>query len=111
MMLRESSEAFGYEVDLRAVTDPAIDSGIPHGSLLVAFSDAVLNRAGAEPLRAELIEAVGEDGLVATAGVIANFSMMNRIADATGMPVGKSFLAATEDVRELLGLDRFIHES
>jgi len=110
MMLRESSEAFGYDVDLRAVTDPAIDPGIPHGPLLVAFSDAVLGRRAADALRSELVEAIGDEGLLGAAGVIGNFSMMNRIADATGMPVGRGFLAATEDVRKLLGLDRFMHE-
>jgi hypothetical protein len=110
MMLRESSKAFGYNVDLRAVTDTSIDPGIPHGSLLVAFSDAVLGRQDVDPLRSELVEAIGDEGLLGAAGVIGNFSMMNRIADATGMPVGKGFLAATEDVRKLLGLDRFMHE-
>lgn len=109
MMLRASSEAFGYEVDLRAVTAPAIESGIPHGALLLAFVDAVLERSEAEILRRELVQTVGEEGLMAAAGVIGNFSMMNRIADATGMPVGKGTLARTADVRELLGLDRFMH--
>ena len=110
MMLRESSKVFGYDVDIRAVTDPSIDPGLPHGSLLVAFSDAVLGRHDVDALRSELVEAIGDEGLLGAAGVIGNFSMMNRIADATGMPVGRGFLAATEDVRKLLGLDRFMHE-
>ena len=110
MMLRESSKAFGYNVDLRAVTDPSIDPGIPHGLLLVAFSDAVLGRHEVDALRSELVAAIGDEGLLGAAGVIGNFSMMNRIADATGMPVGRGSLAATSDVRELLGLDRFMHE-
>jgi len=108
-MLRASSETFGYKVDIRAVTDPAVESGIPHGALLLGFVEAVLKRGDAEALRRELVEAVGSDGLVAAAGVIGNFSMMNRIADATGMPVGKGSLARTVDVRESLGLDRFMH--
>jgi len=108
-MLRASSETFGYKVDIRAVTDPAVESGIPHGALLLGFVEAVLKRGDAEALRRELVEAVGSDGLVAAAGVIGNFSMMNRIADATGMPVGKGTLARTVDVRESLGLDRFMH--
>ena len=109
MMLRASSETFGYKVDIRAVTDPAIESGIPYGALLLGFVEAVLKRGDTEALRRELVEAVGSDGLVAAAGVIGNFSMMNRIADATGMPVGKGSLARTVDVRESLGLDRFMH--
>lgn len=109
MMLRASSEAFGYEVDIRAVTKPAIESGIPHGALLLGFVEAVLKRGDAEPSRRDLVEALGSDGLMAAAGVIGNFSMMNRIADATGIPVGKGSLARTLDVRESLGLDRFMH--
>ena len=109
MMLRASSETFGYEVDIRAVTNPAIESGIPHGALLLGFVEAVLTRGDAEALRRELVEAVGSDGLMAVAGVVGNFSMMNRIADSTGMPVGKGSLARTADVRESLGLDRFMH--
>jgi hypothetical protein len=60
-------------------------------------------------LRWEVIEAVGEAGLIGAAGVIANFSMMNRIADATGMPTGRGTLARTADVCAALGLDRFMH--
>ena len=110
MMLRASSKAFGYEVDLRAVTDPSIDPRIPSGELLLKFTDAVLFRHNARELREELIADLGTDGLVGAAGVIGNFSMMNRIADATGMPVGKGSLERTAEVREQLGLNRFRHE-
>jgi hypothetical protein len=110
MMLRASSDAFGYDVDLRVVTDPAVDPGIPGGSVLLAFTDAVLGRRNVDEARADLLGALGESGLVGAAGVIGNFSMMNRIADATGMPVGKGTLARTDDVRALLDLDRFLHD-
>jgi hypothetical protein len=35
---------------------------------------------------------------------------MNRIAEGTGMPVGKGSLARTEEWRSLLGLDRYRHD-
>jgi len=110
-MLRASGKAFGYEVDLRAVTDPSIDSHIPSGELLLEFTDAVLLRHDVRELREKLIADLGTDGLVGAAGVIGNFSMMNRIADATGMPVGKGSLERTVDIREQLGLNRFRHVS
>ena len=110
MMLRESSKTFGYETDLRAVTDPSVGSGIPNGDLLIGFVDAVLSDGDSSAHRASVVGQMGEEALVETAGVIGNFAMMNRIADATGMPVGKGSLAHTADVRELLGLDRFRHD-
>lgn len=110
MMLRESSKIFGYETDLRAVTDPSVASMVPDGNILIEFVDAVLIHEDSTTQRASIVGQMGEDALVETAGVIGNFSMMNRIADATGMPVGKGSLAQTVDVRELLGLDRFRHD-
>ncbi|MDF1595443.1 MAG: hypothetical protein P1T08_05020 [Acidimicrobiia bacterium] len=110
MMLRASSEAFSYQVDLRSVTDPSVDPLLPHGSVLIEFTDAVLERRDAGTMRREVIATLGEAGLTGAAGVIANFSMMNRIADATGMPTGRGTLARTADVRAALGLDRFMHD-
>lgn len=109
MMLRASSETFGYQVDLRAVVDTTIPSGIPGGSVLLDFTDAALFRNGLDAARQKLIRGLGEEALVGSAGVIGNFSMMNRIADATGMPTGKGTLAASEEIRQLLELDRFMH--
>ena len=109
-MLRESSTALGYEVNIRAIVDPSIDSGIPHGSLLVAFCDALVLGGETGRLRSQIVASLGVGGLVDASGVIGNFSMMNRIADAIGMPMGKGSLAATAETRALLGLDRFMHE-
>ena len=110
MMLRESSKAFGYETDLRAVTDPSVDSGVPFGDILIRFVDAALIDRNSASARASIVDQAGESALVDAAGVIGNFSMMNRIADATGMPVGKGSLDRTADLRARLGLDRFMHE-
>jgi hypothetical protein len=54
-----------------------------------------------------VIGALGGPALADAAGVIGTFEMMNRIAEGTGMPVGRDALASTEDLREALGLDRF----
>lgn len=108
-MLRESSTAFGHTVNVQAVVDPAIDPGIPHGSLLLAFSDAVVSKRETERLRAEIVAVLGPGGLVDAAGVAGNFAMMNRIADSVGMPMGNAALARTTDTRRLLDLDRFRH--
>lgn len=107
-MLSWSAQTTNTPVDLRAVVDPRIDPLLPAGQELVAFVDSVLtepNPAAAHALR----EAQGESALVAAAAVIANFQMMNTVADATGMPVGKGSRLMHADLIEELGLGRFDH--
>lgn len=107
-MLSWSAQTTNVPVDLRAVVDPRVDPLLPAGRELVAFADSVLaepNPAAARTLR----EAHGEQALVFAASVIANFQMMNTVADATGMPVGKGSRIKNADLIEELGLDRFDH--
>lgn len=110
-MLRASAAATSQPLDARAITDPAVDPLLPAGRLLLAFVGAVLGPAAplGDATRRALLAELGASGLVDAAGVIANFQMMNRIADATGMPVGKGTLKRTREWRELLGLDRYQH--
>jgi alkylhydroperoxidase family enzyme len=78
---------------------------------LLDFVDALLVGSEADLTRAreKLLEEMGPASLVDAAAVVGNFQMMNRVADATGMPVGKGTLKRTKEWRELLGLDRFNH--
>lgn len=108
-MLRASAEATDTPLDPRFVTDPAVDPLVPGGGVLVDFVDATLAGDPADATRRAVIDVLGEGGLVDAAGVIANFEMMNRIADGTGMPVGGGRLAQTEEFRALTGVDRFRH--
>lgn len=87
-MLRASVDKTDQTVDLLAITTPNVDSLIPHGRELLAFSDAIVAGFGdLETARASAVAAVGERGAVRAAAVVANFEMMNRILDATGIPV------------------------
>ncbi len=109
-MLRASAEVTSTPLDARAITDPAVDPLVPAGDVLIAFVDAVLgDMTGLDELRASVLTRLGPTGLVDTAGVVGNFEMMNRIADATGMPVGKGTRKRTQDLRAHLGLDRYDH--
>lgn len=108
-MLRESAEATSIPLDARAITDPAIDPLISAGKPLLAFVDAALSGVGLSDARATLTVEIGWDGTVAAAGVIGNFEMMNRVADASGMPVSAGALARTTAWRAELGLDQFRH--
>jgi hypothetical protein len=110
-MLRASASVISIDLDPRAITDRSRDPLVPEGSVLLDFVDAVLT-GGADDraaTRVRVLDAVGSTGLVDAAGVIANFEMMNRIADATGMPVGKGTLKRTAEWRALIDIDRFNH--
>ncbi len=110
-MLRASAEVTSTPLDPRSITDRSVDPLLPSGRALLDFVDAVLT--GDEHLQGAaqtaVLEALGPTGLVDASGVIANFEMMNRIADATGMPVGKGTLKRTAEWRQLIGIDQFNH--
>lgn len=76
---------------------------------LVAFTDAILK--GDDAARAEqrdrLVAAVGAEGAVDAAAVVANFEMMNRIADSTGIPLDTVISIASQDLQEEMDLNRF----
>jgi len=109
-MLSWSSEISQVPVDVRAITDPKIDPLIPGGVALLRFADAVLAQSDDIRGTAELVAAeLGWSGLVDAAAVIANFQMMNRVADGTGMPTGRGSRVRNAALIEMLGLDRFDH--
>ena len=108
-MLRASVEATNVPLHPPAITGPG-DPLVPGGVALNRYVDAVLvDRTDLDDARSAVLAEVGADGLVDAAGVIGNFEMMNRIADATGMPVGKGTLKRTAEWRELIGIDQLNH--
>jgi len=109
-MLRASSEAADAPLDPRAITDPSVDPLLVGGNDLIGFVDAVVGGGDLEGTRESLEKALGPASVVDASAVIANFEMMNRIAEGTGMPVGKGSLARTEEWRSLVGLDRYRHD-
>ena len=109
-MLSSSSEKTNTPVDLAAITDPSIDPLTPGGVELLRLVDAVLARSAdisrvAEEVKTEL----GPTGLIDAAGVIGNYQMMNRVADGTGIPVGKGSRLRNAELINRLGLDRLDH--
>ena len=82
---------------------------MPAGAELAAFAEAIVSRdapalSGAiEDLRA----AVGNDGWVDAAGVAATFNAIDRLADATGIPLEEKKAELSADFRQELGLDAF----
>ena len=78
-----------------------------HGPELVAFAEAIVTEAETlAPSRAAVIEALGAEAMVDTAGVVSNFERMVRIADSTGIELGDRLEQGSADVRDALGLTR-----
>ena len=56
---------------------------------------------------AALRDTLGDEATVDAAAVIGNFNQMNRLADATGMPVGPGSMRRSEELRAATGIERF----
>jgi hypothetical protein len=82
---------------------------VVHGRLLVAFAKAVLgeDEGALTQARGALLAALGPAGLVDAAAVVGLFNAIDRVADATGIPLEPEKAAATADFRAALDLDRF----
>jgi hypothetical protein len=107
-MLRESALAYGYDIDLRAIADPAVPLGVPGGNTLLRFVDASTRTSTVSPsaARRAVIDELGPEALVDAASVFGNFAMMNRIAEGTGIPLAKQMEIREQDLIATLGLDR-----
>jgi len=108
-VLRASAEAKNIPVNLAAVTDSSLDSGIENGDVLLRFADAVCGPGGAplETARAELLQRMGSAALVEAAALAANFSTNDRAANAIGIPLESMFLVGSETYRKELGINDY----
>ena len=60
--------------------------------------------------RARLKQAFGIKGLVDAAAVVGFFNAIDRVADATGIPLDPERLESTADFRAELGIDGFVED-
>ena len=109
-MLRASSESHEEVVDLNALMQGDVDSGITFGAELVAFAEAIVSRdsSAIEKARNQLLATASVIQMIEAAGVASNFQRMVRIANATGIGLGRAE-QPTADLRASLGIDRFRH--
>jgi hypothetical protein len=107
-MLRVSSQMTGTEVDVAAVNGGVdADAGVEHGASLLAFTEALMRGEPAALERQRLRAVLSPEGFVDVAAVIGSFNVVDRIADATGIPLDTAMLAMSEGVRAQLDLSRF----
>jgi hypothetical protein len=121
MLLGLSSAAEALEVDLSAVMGSGSDTGVDHGAEILDFVEAVLyvvegrcsetgetgETGSLEDVRSKAQLAIGHDGVVDVAAIVANFQMMTRLADATGAPLEEGIAEASRGMRSELGVDGF----
>jgi len=108
MLLRASGAMTGEAVGVGLVKgDAEDDGGVPQGRLLVSFAEAVLGEEDAALARARrvLLEVLGPEAFIDAVAVIAGFNAVDRIADATGIPLDEPLEAGSGDLRIELGLD------
>ena len=107
-MLRVSSQMTGTEVDVAAVNGAGhTDAGVEHSAGLLAFTEGVMRGDAAATERERLRAALSPESFVDVAAVIGSFNVVDRIADATGIPLDSVMLAMSQDVRDQLNLARF----
>jgi len=108
-MLRASAAKNNLPVNLLAIAEPAVDSGIVHGEVLLAYADAITgaDRSALAPAIAAVRDAMGDGALVQAAAITANFSMNDRAANAIGIRLEGFFLADSGDYRATLGIDNY----
>ncbi len=89
--------------------EAAASSGVEHGNLLIAFTEAMVrdDDATLTQTRHAVIEELSPEVMVDAAGVASNFERMVRIADATGIQLDARMEALSQEVRDALHLERF----
>jgi hypothetical protein len=98
-MLRASAKATGRPVELRAITDRSPDVLLDHGVELLGFVTALIrDHARLDEARTALDASAGPAAVGRAAAVAGNFQMMNRLVDATGVPIGASLRAIATDL-------------
>ena len=111
-MLRESVKLSGGSIDFEGLTDPSCTEirGVPNSRELLQIANAVLgdDSAALATARQALVDIMGSAAMIDAVGVISNFQRMVRIADATGIPSDDSMQVMSEDLREQLGINRYV---
>jgi len=82
---------------------------VPNAGELLEFGEAMLGeeRDRQTLARETIYRRLGPAGLIDAAAIVASFNAVVKIADATGIPLEDDKAAATRDLREALGLERF----
>ena len=92
-----------------ALAGDGANAGVPQALELLEFGAAMLGDDRDRQVRARvaITETLGPAALVDAAAIVASFNAVVKIADGTGIPLEDEKAAATADLRESLGLERY----
>ena len=109
-MLSSSAIAYGYELNVAAVGDPDLPTGVPGGTQLLRLVDAVISGdvEGIQRMQMAITDNLGPEALVDAASVFGNFEMMNRVAEGSGIPVAPQAVERLRSTIEALGIGDFV---
>ena len=81
--------------------------------LLIEFTDHLVDGSYKKlpNLRRRIINEIGQIALVEASATVATFSMLDRIANATGIPLEAEMVKMSEDFREDLGINSYYSAS
>lgn len=99
-----SGEKLEHQINLKGLTDPSIDLGVPGGRELVGLVDAFVTDGDQEGAREAVIDMLGFEAFVDSAAVFGNFEMMNRIAEGSGIPIPPQLVEREDQMMKTLGL-------
>jgi hypothetical protein len=108
-MLSWSATETAQDVDITAIVDPSRDPGIAGGRELIALGRAATMAAPDRRWLDDVADVLDLPAAVDAAAVAANFQIMNRTVDATGLQVGRHARQQNPWTVDALGLDRFPH--
>lgn len=109
-MLRWSSEATGRPVDIRAVADQTVVSGLEGGDELSGLARTASQIVTPDTTAVcAVADALGDQAASDATAVAAAFEGLNRIVDGTGLPIGRAARRDQADIIDLLGLSAFPH--
>lgn len=86
------------------------DGGVEHGARLVAFTEAVMrdDEVALRRERTALQAVLCAESFVDATATIGAFNVVDRIANATGIPLDDMLVGMSVDVRRELNLARFV---
>lgn len=105
-MLRASAQHTGRPFDLAGLAHLERDTLVDSGGPLIEFVNELIQRTNSvAAARDRLAAVVADRGVVRAAAVAGNFEMMNRLVDATGVPVGPGLRSIADDLQLSTAID------
>jgi hypothetical protein len=96
-------------VDITAIVDDSTDPALAGGRELVALGRAATMARSDRRWFDAVADVLDVAAAVDAVAVAANFQIMNRTVDATGLQVGRHHRQQNQWIIDALGLDRFPH--